>query len=39
MENMTDDQLRDHINMLKSNKAMARQAFANRPGGGAMDDA
>lgn len=39
MANMTDDQLRDHINMLKNNKEMARQAFANRPGGGPMDDA
>ena len=39
MENMSDDQLRDHIAMLRNNKEMARAAFANRPGGGPVDDA
>ena len=41
MKNMSDEQLAAQINMLKSNKEMARMAFANKrgPDGRPMDDA
>jgi len=39
VENLTDDQLKMQIEMLKSNKEMARQAFRNGPAGGTMSDA
>ena len=38
MSNMTDDQLRDYCNNLKSNRAMARQHFQMQAGQGAMSE-
>jgi len=39
MANMNDDQLREHIEKMKNNREATRAAFANRPGGGPVDDA
>ena len=36
---MNDDQLREHIEKMKNNREATRAAFANRPGGGPVDDA